>query len=122
MRLKVFLYLAGFLVLGIGTGGVVVHYAAPLLRPAPPQLVSSGDFAARYTEPAGKPVVLFSLSTCPHCQHAREYLDAHGIAYADYVIDQSPSARKAFEEMGEAGVPVVVTARHKIRGFDPAQF
>jgi len=33
-------------------------------------------------------VVLFALSTCPHCRHAREYLDKSGVSYRYVYVDQ----------------------------------
>jgi len=32
-------------------------------------------------------VVLFALSTCPHCRHAREYLDKSGVSYRYVYVD-----------------------------------
>jgi glutaredoxin-like protein NrdH len=32
-------------------------------------------------------VVLFALSTCPHCKHAREFLDSNGVAYRYVYLD-----------------------------------
>jgi glutaredoxin-like protein NrdH len=33
-------------------------------------------------------VVLFALSTCPHCRHAREFLDSNDVAYRYVYVDQ----------------------------------
>jgi glutaredoxin len=121
MRLMAPLLLVGCLAAGVGAGALTGRFAAPWLRPAPPAAVSAGDFEADYIVPAGKPVVMFSLSTCPHCAHARTYFAEHGIAYKDYVIDQSTDAHEAFEGMHESGVPVILTRRHKLRGFEPEQ-
>jgi glutaredoxin len=119
MRLKTILYLAMFLVVGVGSGLLAGRYVVPLFRPGPPPIVSEGDFAAEFIEPAGTPVVMFSLSTCPHCADARKYFAAHGIAYSEYAIDQSDDAKRRFEAMDEPAVPVILTAHHKIRAFDP---
>ena len=35
----------------------------------------------------GHDVVLFALSTCPHCRHAREYLDKAGVSYRYVYVD-----------------------------------
>src|SRR5665811_1169692 len=32
-------------------------------------------------------VVLFALSTCPHCRHARDFLDANDVAYKYVYLD-----------------------------------
>ena len=39
-------------------------------------------------------VVLFALSTCPHCRHAREYLDKSGVAYRYVYVDQLQGAEQ----------------------------
>jgi len=119
MQLKNVLLVTGFLALGIGAGLGLGRYAPSLFREAAPAPISQGDFLAEYIKPAGKPVVMFSMSTCTHCQKARTYFNEQGIAYAEYVIDQSADAKAAFDRMEEAGVPVILTATHKIRGFDP---
>jgi glutaredoxin len=33
-------------------------------------------------------LVLFALSTCPHCRHARDFLDENGLAYRYVYVDQ----------------------------------
>jgi glutaredoxin-like protein NrdH len=35
-----------------------------------------------------KDIVLFALSTCPHCRHARQWLDDHEVAYRYVYVDQ----------------------------------
>jgi glutaredoxin len=122
--LKNLLFLAVFLAVGVGAGVGVGRYLIPLLRPAPalPLFVSSGDFGEQYIKPTGKPVVLFSLSTCPHCRDTRAYFASHGIAYTDYVIDESEDARIKFEALNEPGVPLVLTTEHKIRGYQPKSY
>ncbi|MFC5741764.1 glutaredoxin family protein [Dyella tabacisoli] len=124
MRLKSLLFMAVFLVVGVAAGVGVGRYVIPLVRPAAalPQLVSSGDYREQYIKPAGKPVVLFSLSTCPHCRDTRAYFAAHGIVYTDYVIDESEDARIKFETLNEPGVPVVLTTGHKVRGYHPQAY
>ena len=123
MRVKNLFYLTVFLGCGIAAGVGLGRYAVPLLRPAATPLppVTSGDYRARLNS-AGAPVVMFSMSTCPHCKDAHAYLASHGIVYADFVIDLSAEARKTFESMHENAVPVVMTANHLVRGFEPESY
>lgn len=80
-----------------------------------PQPVQSGDFSAVL---AGQPspVVLFTTPTCPWCQKARAFLDAHAIPYTDRDITQ-PEHAAAFEALGGGGVPVMFTTETRITGF-----
>lgn len=39
-------------------------------------------------------VVLFALSTCPHCRHAREFLDGNDIAYRYVYLDRLDGAEQ----------------------------
>lgn len=76
----------------------------------------SGHYADVFRR-AGKPVVLFSTSTCPHFEHARELLRAQHVDYQDLVIDQSPEAKKAFDALGGDAVPVLFIGDRRITGF-----
>lgn len=42
----------------------------------------------------GHDLVLFALSTCPHCRHAREFLDTNDIAYRFVYLDQLDGAEQ----------------------------
>ncbi|MHB8896381.1 MAG: glutaredoxin family protein [Candidatus Geothermincolia bacterium] len=45
-------------------------------------------------------LVLFALSTCPHCKHAREFLDSNGLTYRYVYVDQleGPEQKLAVQE------------------------
>ncbi|KGI76654.1 hypothetical protein LF63_0113845 [Oleiagrimonas soli] len=105
-----------FLVLGLGAGWYGGPMVARWMHPEKPR-VQVGDF--RHQLPADGPrVVMYSLSTCPHCRDARAYFKAHGIAYVDREIDKSDAALQAFKQLHERGVPVIFTPSHEVRGFD----
>jgi len=99
-------------------------FGAPLARVTyarlfpPPEFVA-GDYSKLYAE-AGKPVVLFSTSTCPYCKKTRALFDAAGVQYADYVIDESESAEQKFKDLGGSAVPLVFIGQREIRGFREA--
>jgi glutaredoxin len=76
----------------------------------------NGDYAALYRQ-AAKPVVMFSTSTCPHCQHARDFLQQAHVDYQDFVIDQSPDAKQQFSALGGSGVPLLFIGDRRILGF-----
>ncbi|NKZ39963.1 MULTISPECIES: glutaredoxin family protein [Oleiagrimonas] len=116
MNIKSIAIVVAFLILGLGVGWYGGPVVSRWMHPVKPTVVA-GNFSQQL--PANGPrVVMYSLSTCPHCRDARAYFKAHGIAYEDRVIDQSKKAMKAFEQLHERGVPVIFTPSHEVRGFD----
>lgn len=111
------LVLALFLALGIGGG-----YAVQAWR--------QGDIAAptvvqidRATP--GMPddqVVLVSLSTCPACAAARNWLTARHQPFREMAVDQSDAARALADRLGFSSVPVLVIGNQAITGFDADTF
>jgi len=101
--------LGGGLWMGPGLRG-----AYERLFPDPPYI--SGDFKALYRE-TGKLVVLFSTSTCPHCRHAREFLDREHVEYQDFVVDQSADAERRFAALKGRPVPLLFIGDRRIVGF-----
>jgi len=78
---------------------------------------TEGNYAAYFPNPATK-VVMYGTSTCPFCAKAREYLDARGIAYADYDVQKSPAAKEAFSQLDGKGVPLILIGNRRIDGFN----
>jgi mycoredoxin len=101
--------------------GFAGFWLAPHARSAyegifPTPAFVNGNYSAIFQE-AGKPVVMFSTSTCSHCAHAREYLSKAQIDYRDFVIDQSPDAKQRFDALGGDGVPLLFIGDRRITGF-----
>jgi glutaredoxin len=94
--------------------GPHARFAYDRLFPVPAYV--SGHYADVFQR-AGKPVVLFSTSTCPHCQHARDLLHAQRVDYEDLVIDQSPEAKREFDALGGSAVPMLFIGDRRITGF-----
>lgn len=115
MSIKGILLVTVFLALGVGAGVMGGPVVARWMHPVPPP-VQAGNFA-KMLPVNGVRVVMYSLSTCPHCRDARAYFKARDIAYEDHVIDKSPKDMAAFEKMHESAVPVIFTAKHEVRGF-----
>lgn len=76
-----------------------------------------GDYQAHVARHEAK-LTLYGTTTCPHCQSAREYLQKSGIPFNDLVIDRSESAAKSFKQLKESAVPVLVSAKLIVVGFD----
>jgi mycoredoxin len=100
-----------FLAAGLSLGP---HVRAMFPEPA----YVTSNYGASYRQ-AAKPVVMFSTSTCPHCQHAREFFHSVHVDYQEYDIDQSPDAKHEFAVLGGNGVPLLFIGDRRIVGFRP---
>jgi len=72
-------------------------------------------------------VIIYTLSTCPHCMEAKEYLNSNKIPFINREVDTDDehmeTLMKIYESMGvpeqKRGVPLfVIGNRIKIQGFD----
>jgi glutaredoxin len=72
-------------------------------------------------------VVIYTLSTCPHCREAKEYLDNNKIPYINREVDMDDeymaTLMKIYDSMGvpeqKRGVPLfVIGNRINIQGFN----
>jgi len=80
------------------------------------------------TVPREQPrVVIYTLSTCPHCKAAKRYMREHHIPFTEREVggDSGHMAElmKIFDEMGvpkmERGVPlIIIDGRVRLQGFD----
>jgi glutaredoxin-like protein NrdH len=73
-------------------------------------------------------VVLFALSTCPHCRHAREWLDEHDVQYRYVYVDQltGPEQKSAISEVERFNpddtFPTLVVDDIAIVGFRESEY
>lgn len=77
---------------------------------------------------AKKPlVVIYTLSTCPHCHEAKEYLTSNNIPFINREVDtddeQMAVLMKIYDDMGvpeeKRGVPLLVIGdRIRMQGFN----
>jgi len=59
-------------------------------------------------------VILFSSSSCPWCNRAKNYLRQNGIRVKEIKVDRDPDAAKDVVRMtGQMGVPVLLIARRR---------
>ncbi len=72
-------------------------------------------------------IVIYTLSTCPHCKEAREYLTKNDIPFIDHEVDldeeQMTALMKIYDSMGvpdqKRGVPLfVIDNKVRIQGFN----
>ena len=63
-----------------------------------------------------KRISLFSMSNCPHCKTAKQYLEQQKIAFR--LVDvKSPAGQKEFAKTGYRGVPVLKVGDQFLNGF-----
>ena len=63
-------------------------------------------------------VIVYTISTCPYCTLAKNYLSEKGIEYTEKNVQTDKEARKELMAMGHMGVPVLVVDGEEIVGFD----
>ena len=71
---------------------------------------------------SGKPVVIYSTTSCAHCRRAKAFLRDRGIAFRDMDVGSSRRARKEFERLGARRVPVLLVGGERMDGFDERRF
>jgi glutaredoxin len=86
-----------------------------------PRVVQTVD-NSRWLEAAGERVVLFTTSTCPHCQRTLQWLDARQVRHVNLVIDGSDEAMQQYLALGVEAVPVVMIGDQRIIGFHEQAF
>lgn len=70
-------------------------------------------------------IVLYSVSWCPHCKDAKEYLTGHNIPFINKDVELDDNAmRDLTEKYKSRGVPVIVLGNDEkiIKGFDRDKF
>ncbi|PKK38890.1 Rubredoxin [Clostridiaceae bacterium JG1575] len=64
-----------------------------------------------------KPIIIYTSTTCPYCDMAKEYFKAKGIAYEEKST-QEPEHRKKLVSLGIRGVPAIFIGEDYVVGFD----
>ena len=70
-------------------------------------------------------IVLYSVSWCPHCQEAKEYLTTHNIPFINKDVELDDNARtELLEKYKSTGVPVIVLGNDEkvMKGFNRENF
>jgi len=70
-------------------------------------------------------IVLYSVSWCPHCMEAKEYLTSHKIPFINKDVELDDNAMKELtENYKSTGVPVIVLGNGEkvIKGFNREYF
>ncbi len=66
-----------------------------------------------------KTVTIYSTDSCHFCHMAKDYFDAHDIAYTDHNVGTDAEKRKEMVDMtGQMGVPVIVIGDDVMVGYN----
>lgn len=64
-------------------------------------------------------ILIYSTSSCPYCDMAKEFLKEHNIEFEDVnVQEDKEKAKEMVEKSGQMGVPVIDVDGEIIVGFD----
>lgn len=67
-------------------------------------------------------VIVFSTPSCPHCNHAKQYLRQNRIRFRDVDVSRDPAAaRDMVRRSGQQGVPVIDINGKIVVGFNRAE-
>jgi glutaredoxin len=96
--------------------------SAPQLAPrSTPEPTQAGQTQAPRPVKA-KPVVMFSAPWCGYCREARRYFQANQVAFRERDVDKDPAARREFERLGGAGLPLILVGDQRLSGFSEDSF
>ncbi len=67
-------------------------------------------------------VILYSTSWCGYCKKARSFMNRENISFVEYDIEKSASAKRAYEQAGGNGVPLLIRGKRSIQGFSESNY
>ena len=67
-----------------------------------------------------KKIVIYTSTTCPYCDMAKDYFRTKGIKYQE-MSTAEPENRKKLVSMGIRGVPAIFIGNKHFVGFDPVE-
>lgn len=65
---------------------------------------------------------MYSTEWCGYCRQARNYFKHNKIAFSEYDIEKSKSARRRYDKAGGRGVPLIMMGKRRMSGFNPQSF
>lgn len=67
-----------------------------------------------------KNIVIYTSTTCPYCEMAKDYFKTKGIPYEEKSTAE-PENRKKLVSLGIRGVPTIFVGEKYFVGFDPVE-
>lgn len=81
----------------------------------------AGDYAEHVANQPQQ-LTLYGTTTCEYCGKAREHLRSAGIPFNDRIVDKSKEASDLFAKLNESSVPVLVSKRQLLVGFNSDEY
>ncbi len=69
-----------------------------------------------------KKVIMYSTQWCGYCKKAKKYFRKNRIAYTEYDIEKSESAKRRYKKLGATGIPVILVGKKRMNGFSVERF
>ncbi len=69
-----------------------------------------------------KRVVMYSTQWCGYCKKAKKHFKKNRIAFTEYDIEKSESAKRRYKKLGATGVPVILVGKKRMNGFSVERF
>jgi len=66
-------------------------------------------------------VQVYTTSWCRDCRAAKQFLDAHGVAYTEVNVDANPSASAEVSHVGKRAVPQLVIDGEWFQPYTPGR-
>lgn len=81
--------------------------------------VENGDYSQVISDFENE-LILFTKKGCEFCKLERQYLADNQTLYKEIKIDEDPKHHKYFHNLGEEGVPVLISRTKKLVGYHPS--
>ncbi len=69
-----------------------------------------------------KRVIMYSTTWCGYCKKAKKYFRKNRIAFTEYDIEKSESAKRRYKKLEATGVPVILIGKKRMNGFSAERF
>ena len=64
-------------------------------------------------------IIVYSTSTCPYCDKAKEFLKKNKVKFKDIDVNENKqAAMEMIQKSGQTGVPVIDVDGVIVKGFD----
>lgn len=107
--------------LAAGLAAVTLGWYAPTMYQQWKDNKKNGDFSSHIVDQR-LPVTLYGTASCAACIKARALLKAAGVEYSDQNLESSTEAERLYSQLGEERVPILVSRKRLVVGFNPEAY